>query len=134
MAYDTQAYENHHGDPVVVMVVTGEHDVSRLVNLLSGGLCEHMPIRDHIVRQLHRRARGRDALKLLKAHGGPDLLEPSMLTGREADQLAVGSVVRWKGDRSEGGQRTKTGDEWKPALDTSERRQYVLLHDAGGAS
>lgn len=137
MAYDTQAYENRHGDPVVVMVVTGTHDVSRLVNLLSTGLCEHMPVRDRIVAQLRRRNRGRAALKLLHEHGGPNLVDGpvnELITGDEADRLAVGSVVRWCRDRTEGGHRAKGPDGWEPALATGTVMQYVVVHDAGAGA
>lgn len=34
MSCETRAYDNEHGDPVVVLVFTGTHDVSRLVDLL----------------------------------------------------------------------------------------------------
>jgi hypothetical protein len=29
MSYETRAYDNTHGDPVIVLVATGTHDVSR---------------------------------------------------------------------------------------------------------
>ena len=76
MSYETRAYDNEHGDPVVVLVTTGTHDVSRLVNLLAGSrmaLCEHIGVSDDILRQVKRHSGGRAALKLLAAHGGPDL-------------------------------------------------------------
>jgi len=80
MSYETRAYDNEHGDPVVVLVATGTHDVSRLVNLLAGSrmaLCEHMGLSEQILRQVKRHNGGRAALKLLAAHGGPDFTEPS---------------------------------------------------------
>lgn len=76
--YETRAYDNEHGDPVVVLVATGTHDVSRLVNLLAGSrlaLCEHMGLSEKILRQVKRHNGGRAALKLLAAHGGPDFLD-----------------------------------------------------------
>jgi hypothetical protein len=76
MTYESRAYDNEHGDPVVVLVVTGTHDVSRIVNLLAGNrmaLCEHMTVSEQILRQVKRHNGGRAALKLLAAHGGPDL-------------------------------------------------------------
>jgi hypothetical protein len=79
MSYETRAYDNEYGNPVVVLVTTGTHDVSRLVNLLAGSrmaLCEHMTVSQTLLRQVKRHNGGRAALKLLAAHGGPDLTEP----------------------------------------------------------
>lgn len=83
MSYETRAYDNEHGDPVVVLVVTGTHDVSRLVNLFKSGmnLVEHMSVGDDMLRQVRRHNGGRAALKLLAAHGGPDF------TTESGDQL-----------------------------------------------
>lgn len=79
--YESRAYDipNDDGfppDPVVVLVVTGTHDVSRLLNLLNGGtpLCEQLRLGQHLARQVARHNAGRAAMKLLAAHGGPDLL------------------------------------------------------------
>lgn len=74
MSYETRAYDNEHGDPVVVIVVTGTHDVSRIVHLLSRGPCEHISLSQKLLRQVRRHNGGRAALKLLAAHGGPDFL------------------------------------------------------------
>jgi hypothetical protein len=68
----SRAYDNEHGDPVVVLVVAGDHDVSRLVNLLHRGNCEQVEYAATIVRQMRRHNGGRAALALLKAHGGAD--------------------------------------------------------------
>lgn len=80
--YESRAYDhvNDDGfapDPVVVLVVTGTHDVSRLLNLLNGGtpLCEQLRLGQQLARQVARHNAGRAALKLLAQHGGPDLLE-----------------------------------------------------------
>jgi hypothetical protein len=76
MSYESRAYDNEHGHPVVVLVATGTHDVSRLVNLLAGSrmaLCEHMTVSQTLLRQVKRHNGGQAALKLLAAHGGPDL-------------------------------------------------------------
>lgn len=35
MGTEFRTYDNEHGDPVVVLVTTGTHDVSRLVQLLN---------------------------------------------------------------------------------------------------
>jgi hypothetical protein len=72
MAYESRAYDNEHGDPVVVLVVDGTHDVSRLVNLLAAGTCEQVGVSAKVLRQVRRHNGGREALRLLAAHGGPD--------------------------------------------------------------
>lgn len=76
MAYESRAYDNEHGDPVVVMVVTGTHDVSRLIHLFKTGLtrCEQIAVGDKMLQQVRRHNGGRAALQLLAAHGGPDFL------------------------------------------------------------
>lgn len=74
MSYETRAYDNEHGDPVVVLVATGTHDVSRLVNLLTSGNCEQVSLGHTVLRQVRRHNGGRAALQLLAAHGGPDFL------------------------------------------------------------
>jgi hypothetical protein len=80
MSYETRAYDVDTGDgfgpdPVVVMVVTGTHDVSRLIYLFKRGLVEQGMVADKLVKQVNRHNGGRAALRLLAAHGGPDLLE-----------------------------------------------------------
>lgn len=79
MSYQTSAYDkvNDDGfppDPVVVLVVEGTHDVSRLVNLLMSGNCEQVGLGEQVLRQVRRHSGGQAALRLLAAHGGPDLL------------------------------------------------------------
>lgn len=76
MSYETRAYDNQHGDPVVVLVATGTHDVSRLVQLLSRGNCEQIGLGSTVVRQVRRHNGGAAALRLLRDHGGPDFTEP----------------------------------------------------------
>jgi len=78
MSYETRAYDNKHGDPVVVLVATGTHDVSRLVNLLAGAspTCEQISLGRTVLRQVRRHNAGRAALRLLRDHGGPDFTEP----------------------------------------------------------
>lgn len=79
MSYESRTYDNEHGDPVVVLVVTGTHDVSRLVNTLNGSVpvLEQMDIGRQIMRQTRRHNGGAAALRLLKAHGGPDFTDES---------------------------------------------------------
>ncbi|MER6830817.1 hypothetical protein ABT352_32825 [Streptosporangium sp. NPDC000563] len=72
--YETRAYDNEHGQPVVVLVATGTHDVSRLAHLLNGGTCEQISLARQVTRQVKRHNGGRAALRLLADHGGPDLL------------------------------------------------------------
>jgi hypothetical protein len=100
--YETRAYDksNNDGfpaDPVVVLVATGTHDVSRLVYLLSRGNCEHVELAEQVRRQVARHGRGRAALRLLAEHGGPDLLtevgddelvKPSEVTDADVDRYA----------------------------------------------
>ncbi|MFD5245054.1 hypothetical protein ACFWIW_10945 [Amycolatopsis sp. NPDC058340] len=76
-AYDKPAAEGFGPDPVVVLVVTGTHDVSRLVHLLNGGqpVIEQLEIGRKLAAQVARHNGGRAALKLLAQHGGPDLLQ-----------------------------------------------------------
>jgi hypothetical protein len=74
MSYESRAYDNEHGQPVVVLVATGTHDVSRLVNLLTSGNCEQVSLGTTVLRQVRRHNGGRAALQLLAAHGGPDFL------------------------------------------------------------
>lgn len=74
MSYDMRAYDNEHGDPVVILVATGTHDVSRLVNLCTGASpnCEQMRLGELIKNKVRRHNGGQAALRLLAAHGGPD--------------------------------------------------------------
>jgi len=74
MSYETRAYDNEHGDPVVVLVATGTHDVSRLMQLLNSGNSEQVALSYAVLRQVRRHNGGRAALQLLAAHGGPDFL------------------------------------------------------------
>jgi hypothetical protein len=67
-------YDNEHGDPVVVLVTTGTFDVSRLVALHAGGRCEDQDLARSVREGVARHNGGRHALRLLAAHGGPDLL------------------------------------------------------------
>lgn len=78
MSMQTRAYDTEDGDPVVVLVVAGTHDVSRLVHLLNGASpnSEQRQLGKAVVTQVRRRNAGRAALALLAAHGGPDFTEP----------------------------------------------------------
>jgi hypothetical protein len=94
-AYDKVNDDGFGPDPVVVIVATGTHDVSRLVNLLAGGsvTCELLDVGGQVSRQVSRHNGGRAALALLKAHGGPDLLtlvvDRSKLDRAAASYIAV---------------------------------------------
>lgn len=74
MTTEVRVYDMEDGHPCVVMVTSGTHDVSRLANLLTSGRCEDQATADYIRKTLNRHRGGRSALKLLKDHGGPDLL------------------------------------------------------------
>jgi hypothetical protein len=77
MSYESRAYDKPDTDglgpdPVVVLVVTGTHDVSRLIGLLMGGTSEQIKVGRRIQDQVRRHNGGRAALKLLRDHGGLD--------------------------------------------------------------
>jgi hypothetical protein len=72
MSYESRAYDQADGDPVVVLVTTGTHDVSRLVHALNKGTLEQVTVGRRLVRQVNRHAGGTAALRLLRQHGGPD--------------------------------------------------------------
>lgn len=80
MSYESRAYDKPNTgtgfgpDPVVVLVVEGTHDVSRLINLFAGGspLIEQLAVGKRIRDQVRRHNAGRAALELLAKHGGPD--------------------------------------------------------------
>lgn len=100
MSYESRAYDKHAGDgfppePVVVLVVSGTHDVSRLVSLLNGGqpLVEQLQLGRRIVRQVKRHNSGRAALKLLRDHGGPDFTDDT-----SEDMLAENAKLREQND------------------------------------
>jgi hypothetical protein len=70
--YESRAYDNERGEPVVVLVVTGQHDVSRLVHTMTTAPAEQMHAGRNLARQLKRHNKGHAALALLKRHGGAD--------------------------------------------------------------
>lgn len=76
-AYDKTTDDGFGPDPVVVLVVTGTHDVSRLVNLFAGGqpVIEQISVGQQILRQVKRHNGCRAALELLRRHGGPDFTD-----------------------------------------------------------
>jgi hypothetical protein len=78
MSYEVRTYEVSGEDgehPVVVLVVKGCHDVSRIVNTLAHGNCEQGELSRRIAASLRRHNSGRFALALLKRHGGVDFTE-----------------------------------------------------------
>lgn len=79
-AYDEPARDGFGPEPVVVLVVKGSHDVSRLVHLFAGGVntVEQIEVGKRIARQVSRDEGGRAALKLLAEHGGPDFTPPPL--------------------------------------------------------
>jgi DNA-binding CsgD family transcriptional regulator len=78
-AYDEPARDGFGPDPVVVLVVKGTHDVSRLVGLLARGLVEQIEVGRRIQAQVRQDVGCRAALELLAAHGGPDFSAPERL-------------------------------------------------------
>jgi hypothetical protein len=109
---DLRVYANEHGDPVVVMVTTGTHDVSRLVALMERGRCEDVGRAHQLLAACRRANAGRTALNLLAEHGGPDLLTPApgwQDRARALHQAVAdpGKVVRRERER-DGGWETVT--------------------------
>lgn len=96
MAYETRAYDDEHGDPVVVLVATGSFDVSRLVWLLNKGRVEEIGLAEKIIRQVKRHNGGRAALAVLNAHGGPNFADEQSPT----EPTALGVWLRGKSRRT----------------------------------
>lgn len=108
MSYQTRAYDNAGGEPVAVIVVTGTQDVSRMINLLAGGVAnvEHLQTGRKLLKQVRTHSAGRAALKLLADHGGPDFTpenttieipknaEHDALTARITELAAENAKVR----------------------------------------
>lgn len=94
--YESRAYDDEYGQPVAVIVVTGDHDVGRLAALLRGApvLIEQLQLGERLVRQLRRHSKGRVALELLKTHGGADFTEDKSPT----DPAGLGGWLRGKPD------------------------------------
>lgn len=90
MSYDIRSYDTDEGDPVVVMVVKGTHDVSRLVQMLTHGNCDQAHEGFRLIARLKRHNKGRMALALLKAHGGADFTD-------DDDQELVAAIRRAQG-------------------------------------
>lgn len=106
MSYTSRCYEKvdditGDSDPVVVLVVEGYKDVSRLVNVLHRGNCEQLDVRVRILRQLKRRNSGREALRLLKRHGGMDFTEDDAEDPVLAQRDALLHFVRHMTDATE---------------------------------
>ena len=90
MSYEARTYDTDQGDPVVVLVVKGVHDVSRIVQALTHGNCEQADLGFRLVARLKRHPKGRMALALLKAHGGADFTDPD-------DEDLVAGIKRAQG-------------------------------------
>lgn len=95
MSYDVRTYDTPEGDPVVVMVVKGVHDVSRIVQAMTHGNCEQADVGFRLIARLKRHNKGRMALALLKAHGGQDFTDPD-------DAELVAAICRRQGIPPEG--------------------------------
>lgn len=72
MSVDIKAYTAPSGDPVLVHVVAGAHDISRHVAVHAQGRCEDQGHVQTMTRALRRHGAGRAAMRLLARHGGPD--------------------------------------------------------------
>lgn len=75
MSYESRAYDkptDFGPEPVVVLVVTGTHDVSRLIGLFARGNSEQIEVGKKLSRKVRAHNGGRAALALLSRHGGPD--------------------------------------------------------------
>jgi hypothetical protein len=89
MSYEARTYEDtstFDGEsfPVVVIVVKGCHDTSRIVQALAYGNCEQGALARKIAASLRRHNSGRFALALLKRHGGADFTsDPVSVEGVE---------------------------------------------------
>lgn len=90
--YESRTYDDKNGEPVVVLVVTGQHDVSRFVHTMNGAppVVEQIGTGLKIVRQLKRHNFGRAALTLLAAHGGTDFTDEQSPT----EPAALGEWLR----------------------------------------
>lgn len=102
--YESRTYDNEHAEPVVVLVTTGQHDVSRLVHFLNGApiTCEQLDVAQLVVRQLKQHNKGRAALELLKAHGGSDFTDQQSPTdpaglGKWLRKLPHNTILRSEG-------------------------------------
>lgn len=60
-------------DPTIVIVVTGAHDCSRLIQALRCGNSEQADLGRRIAASMNRQPLGRRVTELLKRHGGEDL-------------------------------------------------------------
>jgi hypothetical protein len=69
----TEAGDGWHSDPKIVLVVTGSHDCSRLIQALRHGNSEQAYLGAHIAASMNRKPLGRRVTELLKSHGGEDL-------------------------------------------------------------
>lgn len=59
--------------PKIVLVVTGAHDCSRLIQTLDHGVTEQSRVARKIAASMNRKPLGRRVTELLKRHGGTDL-------------------------------------------------------------
>jgi hypothetical protein len=75
---ESRAYDQESGTPTVVLVISGTHDISRLLYTLSGGSANSQLIAlgHALAKKVRRHSAGRSALQLLAKHGGPDFTEP----------------------------------------------------------
>jgi len=89
VSYETRAYDDEHGIPVAVIVATGTHDVSRLINLFGGATAnvEQLQTGRKLLAQIRNHNGGRAALQLLARHGGPDFTPETTTVAIPRDKL-----------------------------------------------
>lgn len=126
---ESRAYDNDYGDPVVVLVVTGTHDVSRLVHVLTSGNCEQGDLGRKITRQVRRQSGGQAALELLKHHGGADFTEPETVTVDVQDLIGVLAMASLTEHRSDGEQMELLRTARAVDVLTGVRRLQNLIHN-----
>lgn len=89
MSYETRAYDDDHGIPVAVIVVTGTHDVGRMISLFGGSpiTVEQQRTGRKLLKQVRAHSGGRAALQLLARHGGPDFTPENTTVAIPKDKL-----------------------------------------------
>ncbi|MEY9930418.1 hypothetical protein ABH926_005063 [Catenulispora sp. GP43] len=100
MTFETCAYDDATGRPVVVLVATGSYSVASLVAALRTGGTEQVTLAGRLADQVKRHNTDRQAVRLLAAHAGFDL--PTDETGYAwhtvRRTLATNPATGWDSD------------------------------------
>lgn len=88
MTVESRAYDEA-GEPVVVLVVRGLHDVATLIRLMSADGHRHSAVSKALRQKVRRHNTGQAALRFLAEHGGPDFTA-GWLTDDQLAPLGVG--------------------------------------------